>query len=293
MRAALPNCEALMSIIQRALLAGAVLFTIPYLLHADNESKILGRMQNLRSLPDAQRPAATVQLAADVRALPPGPEKVKVADELAHLVTEGDQGQATVQAVADALRQSLSETPVPSKKGETPMPYMDLANLGRYEGAAEELNDPLYAKAQQPLVDEETEIAKADFTLKDLHGKKWTLSELRGKIVMVNFWATWCGPCKLEMPNLDYFYTRFQSQGLVVLSITNEDSFKVASYTAPWNYHPPILIDQGGKVFEQFHIQGIPRTFLFDRDGKLLAEAIDQRTQRQFLVMLSKTDLHP
>jgi thiol-disulfide isomerase/thioredoxin len=282
-----------MSFFQRALLCAAVLFTTPYLLHADNESKIVGRMQNLRSLSDAQRPGATVQLAADIRALPPGPEKVKVADELAHLVTEGDQGQGTVQAVADTLRQAVSETPVPSKKGETPMPYVDLANLVRYEGAAEELNNPLYAKAQQTLVDEETEIAKADFTLKDLRGKKWTLSELRGKIVMVNFWATWCGPCKLEMPNLDFFYTRFGSQGLVVLSITNEEGFKVASYTSAWNYHPPILIDVGGKVFQQFHIQGIPRTFLFDRDGKLLADAIDQRTQRQFLVMLSKTDLHP
>ncbi|HEY1498479.1 MAG TPA: TlpA disulfide reductase family protein [Acidobacteriaceae bacterium] len=173
------------------------------------------------------------------------------------------------------------------------MPYMDLANLVRYEGAKEELSDPLYAKAQQTLIDDDAQIAKADFTLKDLHGKKWTLSELRGKIVMVNFWATWCAPCKLEMPNLDYFYTRFEPQGLVVLSITSEDSFKVATYTSAWKYHPPILIDQGGKVFERFHIQGIPRTFLFNREGKLIAEAIDQRTQRQFLMMLSKTDLHP
>ncbi|HEX4311961.1 MAG TPA: TlpA disulfide reductase family protein [Acidobacteriaceae bacterium] len=282
-----------MSLAQRAMLFAAVLLTTPVFLHADNLSKLEDRLRNLRSLSDAQRPAATVQLATDIRALPPSMDKVKLADTLAHLVTEGDQGQDTLQAVADTLRQSLAETPVPPKKSEPPMPYMDLANLVRYEGAKEEFNDPLYAKAQQTLIDDDAQIAKSDFTLKDLHGKKWTLSELRGKIVMVNFWATWCGPCKLEMPNLDWIYTRFEPQGLVVLSITSEDGFKVGSYTASWKYHPPILIDQGGKVSEQFHIQGIPRTFLFNRDGKLIGEAIDQRTQRQFLMMLSRTDLHP
>jgi thiol-disulfide isomerase/thioredoxin len=271
----------------------SVILTTPFFLHADNLSKLEDRMRSLRSLPDAQRPAATVQLAADIRALPPSADKLNLADSLAHLVTEGDQGQATVQAVADDLRQSLAETPAPSKKGEVPMPYMDLANLVRYEGAAEQFDDPMYAKAMQTLVDNDAQVAKADFTLKDLKGKKWTLSELHGKIVLANFWATWCGPCKLEMPNLDWLYTRFEPQGLVVLSITSEDAFKVAAYTSAWKYHPPILIDQGGKVFQQFHIAGIPRTYLFDRDGKLLAEAIDQRTQRQFLVMLSKTDLHP
>jgi thiol-disulfide isomerase/thioredoxin len=278
---------------KRTLLFCAVILTTPFFLHADNLSKLEDRMRSLRSLPDAQRPAATVQLAADIRALPPSADKLNLADSLAHLVTEGDQGQATVQAVADDLRQSLAETPAPSKKGEVPMPYMDLANLVRYEGAAEQFDDPMYAKAMQTLVDNDAQVAKADFTLKDLKGKKWTLSELHGKIVLANFWATWCGPCKLEMPNLDWLYTRFEPQGLVVLSITSEDAFKVAAYTSAWKYHPPILIDQGGKVFQQFHIAGIPRTYLFDRDGKLLAEAIDQRTQRQFLVMLSKTDLHP
>ena len=283
----------IMSMTQRLLLCAAVVFTTPLLLQADNISKIEDGMRNLRSLSEAQRPAATVELAAEIRALPAGMQKLKLADGLAHLVTEGDQGQDTIQAVADTLRQSLSETPVPSKKGETPMPYMDLANLVRYEGAKEELNDPLYAKAQQALTDNEAQIAKADFTLKDLKGKKWTLSELRGKIVVVNFWATWCPPCRVEMPYLDALYTRFEPQGLVVLSITDEQSFKVAQFTSSWKYHPPILIDEGGKVSQEFHIEGIPRTFVFDRDGKLIAEAVDQRTWRQFVMMLSKTDLHP
>jgi thiol-disulfide isomerase/thioredoxin len=142
------------------------------------------------------------------------------------------------------------------------------------------------------LADQDAEVEKADFTLKDLHGKKWTLSELRGKIVMVNFWATWCAPCRLEMGELDRLYTFFEPQGLVILSITDEDGFKVNSFLGGSTYHPPILLDPGGSVHKLFHIEGIPRTFLFNRDGKLLSVAIDQRTLRQFLAMLQKTDLH-
>lgn len=278
---------------QRSLLFAAALLAIPALLHADNQSKIISRMQNLRSLNATQRPVATAQLATDIRALPPSLDKVKLADSLAHLVTEGDQGQDTIQAVTDTLRQSLSETPIPAKKGEPPMPYMDLANLVRYEHASADLSDPLYAQAMQTLVDYDAQIQKADFTLKDLHGRKYTLSELRGKIVMVNFWATWCGPCRLEMPSLDALYTHFQDQGLVVLSITNEPGFKVSTFFGGANYHPPVLLDPDGSVFRQFHIQGIPRTFVFNRDGKLIGETIDQTSWRQFLQMLSKTDLHP
>jgi len=282
-----------MFFVRRVLLIGLTLGTLPVLLHADNVSKIEDRMRQLRSLSATERPVATVQLAGEIAALPPSKDRVMLADSLAHLVTEGDQGQATIQAVADTLRQSLTATPVTGKKGEAAMPYMDMANLVRYEGAAESWDDPMYRKAQQELADEDAQIAKADFTLKDLHGKKWTLSELRGKIVMVNFWATWCGPCRLEMPNLDAIYTHFEPQGLVVLSISNEDVFKVGSFLNGKNYHPPVLIDSDGKVFRMFHIEGIPRTFLFNRQGKLVAEAIDQRTQRQFLAMLAKTDLHP
>jgi thiol-disulfide isomerase/thioredoxin len=278
---------------RRTLLCAAALFALPSFLHADNQSKLVSRMQSLRSLSAAERPMATVQLANDIRALPASQDKVRLADSLAHLVTEGDQGQDTIQAVADTLRQSLVETPVPEKKSQPPMPYIDLANLVRYEHAQEDWNDPVFAQAMQSLVDDDAQIEKSDFTLRDMHGKKWTLSELRGKIVMVNFWATWCGPCRLEMPVLDMLYTHFQDQGLVVLSITSEDGIKVGSFLGGANYHPPVLIDNGGMVFRQFHIEGIPRTFLFDRNGKLIAEAIDQRSQRQFLMMLSKTDLHP
>jgi thiol-disulfide isomerase/thioredoxin len=279
--------------IRRTFSAAAILLAAPLLYSQASESAIARQIGNLRSVPTAQRPETTIKIATDIRTLPAGPDKLKLADSLAHLVTEGDQGIAALQAVADALSQALAESPVPVKGDNPPEPYLELASLVRYESVTTSLKDPLLAKASQVLVANDADVEKADFTLKDLHGKKVTLSELRGKIVMVNFWATWCSPCRLEMPDLDKIYTHFQPQGLVVLAITDEDAFKVNSFIAPMGYHPPVLIDTGGAVHKLFHIQGIPKTFLFNRDGKLIGETIDQCTGLQFLKMLSKTDLHP
>jgi peroxiredoxin len=277
----------------RILLGLAVLVAAPLVHAAASEGSITKDLANLRSLSETARPTATIKLASDIQTLPAGPNKVKLADSLSHLVTEGDQGDEARQAVGDALSQALKETPVPEKKDQIAMPYMDLARLVRYEHVKSTLVDPELVKAGKTLLDQDTEIEKADFTLKDLKGKKYTLSELRGKIVVVNFWATWCKPCQLEMPNLDLIYTHFQDQGLVVLSITDEEPFKVNSFIAPSGYHPPVLIDDGGKVHKLFHIEGLPRTFVFDRKGNLVGEAVDQCTQKQFLEMLSNTDLHP
>ncbi len=276
-----------------ALFLAFTLITTPALHAQATESSITNQLKSLRSIPTPQRPAATMKIAADIRTLPPGLTKVKLADGLSHLATEGDPGQETLQSVAQTLSQALSESPVPPKNDQPPMPYMDLAKLVRYEHVTTDLKDPLLTKADEILAANDAEIEKADFTLKDLHGKKVTLSELRGKIVLVNFWATWCPPCRAEMPDLDAIYTHFQSQGLVILSLSDEDPFKVASYISPTGYHPPVLLDTGGKVAKQFHIDGIPKTFVFDRDGKLVAQSIDMRTQHQFLMMLSKAGLHP
>ena len=257
------------------------------------ESSIEKQLRGLRDVPDAKRPAVTMQLAKDIRTLPPGLPKLKLADGLTHLVTEGDPGAETLQAVADTLSQALSESPLPAKDDKPPMPYNDLAKLVRYEGVTTDLKDPLLAKASEALAANDADVEKADFTLKDLKNKPWTLSQLRGKIVLVNFWATWCPPCRKEMADLDAIYTHFQGQGLVVLSISNEDPFKVNSFLSAGGYHPPVLIDNGGKVGKAFHVDGLPQTFVFDREGKLVAKSIDMRTQRQFFTMLGKAGLQP
>ncbi len=86
----------------------------------------------------------------------------------------------------------------------------------------------------------------ANFTLTDLQGKTWTLKDLKGKVVMVNFWATWCPPCQKEMPDLEALYNRFKDQGFVILAhFQDEETPKVAPFIAERKITYPILLDPG------------------------------------------------
>jgi peroxiredoxin len=282
-----------MNLAHRILLVAAVLLAAP-LLHAEGpESAIKDQLQNLRLLPAAQRPQATAQLAAGIRALPAGQEKVQLAAMLASRATEGDPGLAVLQAVAGTLAQALAESPVSAQDDPLPRPYIELAKLVRYEHVTATLADPLLAKAAQTLAANDADIDTAGFALRDLHGKLVTLSELRGKIVLVNFWATWCLPCLLEMPDLEALSTHFHSQDLVILLITNDDEFTADSFMKRHGYHLPVLLDPGSKTMNRFHVDGLPRSFVFNREGKLAAEAMNQRSQRQFLQMLAQAGLQP
>jgi peroxiredoxin len=278
--------------ISSALFLAAILTAVPYL-HASANARIKGELGGLRALSDQQRPKATIDIAKEIDALPPGKDKVGFADQAAQIVTQGDQGHDTLQTVADTLSKALKETPVPAKGDQPPMPYMDLAKLARYEDVTVSLEDPLYKKALDALAADDADIAKADFTLKDLNRQSWTLSKLRGKIVLVNFWSTTCMPCNAERPVLDAIYTHYQNEGLVVLSITDETALTVVPFLTENEYHPPVLTDSSEAVHKLFHVTGIPRTFVFDRDGKLVGEAIDQSTQKQFFALLGQAGLKP
>lgn len=261
------------------------------------ETAIVAEMKTLRATPDSERGAKTSAIANEIAALPGGSNKLRLADDLSHLSTEGDFGHAILQTVADTLSAALAQSPIPASAAKAggdnrpAMPYFDLAELVRYEHVTTTLKDAEYNRAQALLTSDEAEVEKADFTLTDLTGKSWTLSKLRGKVVLVNFWATWCPPCRKEMPDLNTLAHRFEKQGLVVLSLSDEERPKVADYISSHDLTYPILLDTGGATAKSFHVEGIPKSFIFDRNGKLAAQSIDMRTQGQFLQMLAQAGL--
>jgi peroxiredoxin len=219
------------------------------------------------------------------------PNKLRLANSLAMLSTEGDFGHEMLQEVATTLAAALREQPLPAKNGRPPQPYVELAELVRYEHVQATLDDPQFAAAVAKLEADNERRQQADFTLTELGGKTWTLKEQRGKVVVLNFWATWCPPCRKEMPDLETLYQQFKEQGLVILAISDEGAGKVKPFIAQQKVTYPVLLDPGRKVNELFQIEGIPKTFVYDRNGKLVAQSIDMRTRRQFLEMLAEAGI--
>jgi peroxiredoxin len=185
----------------------------------------------------------------------------------------------------------VREQPQPDDHGHPAEPYLELAQLARYEQMQVSLDAPAYKAAMAKLAADDERRQHADFTLTDLQGKNWQLASLHGKVVLVNFWATWCPPCRKEMPDLDALYQRFADQGFVILAISDEEQAKVAPFIAEHKITYPVLLDPGRKVNDLFQVQGIPKSFVYDREGKLVTQSIDMRTQGQFLQMLAQAGL--
>jgi peroxiredoxin len=259
---------------------------------SDEEKSIVEQLRGLRHLPDDVRARTTAQLAIRIRQLRSSTAKVSLAFNLASLATEGDFGHDTLQEVATTLASALREQPPPSEKGQPAGPYIELAQLVRYEHVRAVSDNPQFTAALSKLEADDRSRQNADFTLTDVHGKPWMLKSLQGKVVLVNFWATWCPPCRKEMPDLETLYKRFKDEGLVVLAISDEDAGKVNPFLAKADVTYPVLLDPGRKVNELFQIEGIPKSFVYDRGGKLVSQAIDMRTRKQFLEMLGRAGLH-
>jgi peroxiredoxin len=94
------------------------------------------------------------------------------------------------------------------------------------------------------------------------------------------------------MPDLESIYKRFKKDGLIVLAITDEETGKVKPFVNEYGFSYPIVLDPDKNAHRQYTIEGLPRSFVYDRDGKLIAQAIDMRKKKQFLEMLELAGLH-
>ncbi|MEJ2750058.1 MAG: TlpA disulfide reductase family protein, partial [Anaerolineae bacterium] len=106
------------------------------------------------------------------------------------------------------------------------------------------------------------------FTSPALSGGEVTLADHVGEVVIVNFWATWCPPCKAEMPGINAFYERHQDEGLVVLAVNAKESESlVRPFIEASGFSFPVLLDPAGSVVNQYQIRSFPTTIVIDRDG--------------------------
>jgi cytochrome c biogenesis protein CcmG/thiol:disulfide interchange protein DsbE len=110
------------------------------------------------------------------------------------------------------------------------------------------------------------------FTLNTLAGEPVSLSDLKGKVILINFWASWCSPCKAEMPAIQATYQTYKDQGLVVLGInaTDQDEANAArQFAQTQGLTFPLLADVSGTVFQLYQVQALPTSFFVDRQGKI------------------------
>lgn len=126
---------------------------------------------------------------------------------------------------------------------------------------------PALAVAGLDVAAEEGKLAP-DFLLEGLDGTELRLSGLRGKPVVLNFWATWCAPCRQEIPQLVAAHARFGDEGLVILAVNMQEGKSIARrYAGDYGMEFPIAIDVDGEVGDEYRLLGLPMTFFIDRDG--------------------------
>lgn len=119
-----------------------------------------------------------------------------------------------------------------------------------------------------------------DFTLEDMDAKKFSLKDYRGKVILINFWATWCPPCRREMPSMERLYQKFKGKDFIVLALNQmEDGDQVFTFTGDLGVELsfPIVFDKDSSVSRAYGVMGLPTTYLIDKKGNIRFRAIGGR----------------
>jgi peroxiredoxin/outer membrane lipoprotein-sorting protein len=148
-----------------------------------------------------------------------------------------------------------------------------------FDPSATHATDRRERQQKAPLTSAGT--AAPDFTLQDLDGKQVKLSDLRGKAVLLDFWATWCAPCRAVMPVVELLHRDFKHQGLVVYGVDDEDPQGVSKFLQKFGYTLPILHDADRKVANKYEVGGIPTMILIDKQGKIALFKVESGTYEE------------
>lgn len=157
---------------------------------------------------------------------------------------------------------------------------LGLVVYGGYDYYSKSVSDVENASVSERVEDKsvsilETGIQKGqiapDFTLYDLNGNPVKLSELKGKKVLINFWATWCPPCRAEMPQMQKFYEDYKSESVAIVGVnltpTEENTESIQSFVGEHKLTFPIVLDPEGDVMQKYQIAAYPTTYLLDSTG--------------------------
>ena len=138
-------------------------------------------------------------------------------------------------------------------------------NLLKEAVTPEDFTLPLMAPASMPVVTPDAVNLS----------KTQSLGELKGKVVFLNFWATWCGPCREEMPSMEALHKRYGEKGFEILAVNcMEDADAAFNFMRNNRLTFPVVLDQDGKVSGKYGIRGIPTTYLINREGKIIARVV-------------------
>jgi peroxiredoxin len=131
----------------------------------------------------------------------------------------------------------------------------------------------------QPGSQVDRTVVAPDFILPDLDGTPIRLSDHRGKVVLLNFWATWCPPCRAEMPSMEKLYQAYRERGLAILAISNDLSGRsaVEPFVRERGLTFPILLNPEAGVFAQYGVRGLPTSYVLDRRGRIVSGEIGAR----------------
>jgi thiol-disulfide isomerase/thioredoxin len=212
-------------------------------------------------------------------------ERAGAADDLIWWADKAGLDRETIRPAVELLVSTARDSSYPIDD--------EAAVLIREFGLNVGQNDPsiqariALAKLEEALSD------RYSFTLRSLDGTGASLKDLRGQVVLLNFWATWCGPCRAEKPILQKVYGDLKDKGFMLLAITDEDATVVRRFVNEFHIALPVFIDRTRSVFDHYVVEGLPKTIILNRQGRVVARPTTIHDEGELRKVLAAAGVTP